>query len=260
MVSWTVGEVARAAGVTVRTLHHWDEIGLLSPGARSDAGYRLYGYRDLERLQRILAYRRLGLELDKIAAILDDPDADPADHLRHHHELLSSRRAELTRMIEAVEKTMEARKLGIQLDPEELFEVFGEHDPTQYADEVEERWGDTDAYRESRRRAASYSKADWQGMKAEAEDHGRRLAEALRAGHAPDSAEAMDLAEEHRQHISRWFYDCPPAMHRALGEMYLADARFTKTYEDLAPGLAQWVHDAWVANARRQEGSAAGSG
>ena len=259
-MSWTVGEVARSAGVTVRTLHHWDEIGLLSPSARSHAGYRLYDYHDLERLQRILAYRRLGLELGKVAAILDDPDADPIDHLRRQHRLLCDRREELSRMIEAVERTMEARKLGIQLEPEELFEVFGEHDPTRYADEVEERWGDTDAYRESQRRAASYSKADWQRMKAETEDHNRRLVEALDAGHAPDSALAMGLAEEHRQHISRWFYDCPPATHRALGEMYLADARFTKTYEDLAPGLAQWVHDAWVANAQRQEASAAGPG
>ncbi len=257
-MSWIVGDVARRAGVTVRTLHYWDEIGLLSRSARSEAGYRLYDYRDLERLQRILAYRRLGLELDKIAAILDDPDVDPIDHLRRQHQLLCGHRDELTRIINALEKTMEARKLGIQLDPEELLEVFGEHDPTQYADEIEERWGDTGAYRESRRRAASYSKADWQRMKAEAQDHGSRLVEALQAGLGPDSDEAMDLAEEHRRHIGRWFYDCPPEMHRALGEMYVADPRFTKTYADMAPGLPQWVHDAWAANTRRQEGSAAG--
>lgn len=256
-VSWTVGELARSAGVTVRTLHHYDEIGLLSPSGRSASGYRLYDYRDLERLQRILVYRGVGMGLDKIAAILDDPGDDPVNHLRRHHELLRDRREELTRMITALEKTMEARKLGIQLGPEELFEVFGEHDPSRYADEVEGRWGDTDAYRESRRRASSYSKADWQRMKAEAEDHGRRLAEALRSGLAPDSAQAMDLAEEHRQHITRWFYDCPVATHRALGQMYLDDPRFAQTYEALAPGLAQWVHDAWAANAQRQEGPAA---
>jgi MerR family transcriptional regulator, thiopeptide resistance regulator len=253
-MAWTVGEVARIAGVTVRALHHYDEIGLLSPSARSEAGYRLYGRSDLERLQRIRVYRGFGIALDKIAALLDDPDVDPVDHLRRQHELLSERREELSRLINALEQTMEARKLGIQLEPEELFEVFGDDDPTQYADEVEERWGDTDAYRESQRRAASYSKADWQRMQAEAQDHGRRLVAALQAGHAPVSPEAMDLAEEHRQHVSRWFYDCPPAMHRALGEMYVADPRFTKTYEDMAPGLATWVRDAWAANAARQEG------
>jgi MerR family transcriptional regulator, thiopeptide resistance regulator len=253
-VSWTVGEVARFSGVTVRTLHHYDEIGLLRPSGRSDAGYRLYEHADLERLQRILAYRRLGLSLDKITAILDDPDTDPLEHLRSQHELLLDRRAGLDHMIDALEKTMEARKLGIRLDPEELFEVFGEHDPTQYADEVEERWGDTDAYRESTRRASGYSKADWQRMTAEAEDHGRRLVDVFQAGHAPDSVEAMDLAEEHRQHVDRWFYDCSPATHRALGEMYVTDPRFTATYEGMAEGLAAWVKDAWAANAARQGG------
>lgn len=208
--------------------------------------YRLYEHADLDRLQRILAYRGLGIGLDKIAAILDDPDTDPIEHLRSQHELLLHRRAEVDRIITALEKTMEARKLGIQLEPEELFEVFGEHDPMQYAAEVEERWGDTDAFRESTRRASTYSKADWQLMKAEAEDHGRRLVEVFRAGHA-------DLAEEHRQHISRWFYDCSPAMHRTLGEMYVANPRFTNTYEDMAPGLAEWVKGAWFANAARQE-------
>jgi MerR family transcriptional regulator, thiopeptide resistance regulator len=251
-MAWTIGEVARMADVTVRTLHHYDDLGLLSPAARTESGYRLYDRRDLERLQRILAYRRLGLELDKVAALLDDPDVDPVDHLRRQHDLLRHRRAELDRMITALEKTMEARKLGIQLDPEELFEVFGDDDPTRHAEEVEQRWGDTDAYHQSRRRASSYTKDDWRRMKTEAEDLGRRLVAALRAGHAADAAEAMDLAEEHRQHVSRWFYDCPPAMHRALGDMYVADPRFTKTYEDMAPGLAVWVRDAWAANAARQ--------
>jgi len=251
-VVWTVGEVAASAGVTVRMLHHYDDIGLLSPSGRSGAGYRLYDHEDLFRLQRILAYRDLGLALDKIAAILDDPDVDPVDHLRRQHQLLRARREELTRTIDALEKTMQARKLGIQLDPDEVFEIFGEDDPTRHADEVEQRWGGTDAYRESRQRASTYAKSDWQRIKAEAEDHNRRLVAALHAGHAPDSSEAMDLAEEHRQHISRWFYDCPPAMHRSLGEMYVADPRFATTYENLAPGLAQWVHDAWAANAARQ--------
>lgn len=254
MTSHTVGEVARHAGVTVRTLHHYEEIGLLVPSGRSSAGYRLYDHGDLERLQRILAYRELGFALDKVAAILDDPDTDPIDHLRTQHALLTDRVEELTRLVHALEKTMEAKKMGIDLTPEELFEVFGEDDPTRYADEVEQRWGDTDAYRQSRGRTRAYGKEDWLAIKAEAESHGRKLVAALQAGSAPDSEEAMDLAEEHRQHISRWFYDCPPAVHRGLGEIYVADPRFTQTYEDMAPGLAEWVRDAWTANADRQEG------
>lgn len=202
---WTVGEVASRTGVTVRTLHHYDKIGLLSPSGRTEAGYPLYERTGLERLQQIVVYRRLGMKLDEIAALLDDADLDPIEHLRRQHELLRGRRAELDHMIDALEKTMEARKLGIQVDTEELFEVFGDDDPTQHADEVVERWGDTDAYPESKRRSRRYGKADWQRMKEEAEDHGHRLGAALQAGHPSDGTVAMNLAEEHRQHIHRWF-------------------------------------------------------
>ena len=142
--------------------------------------------------------------------------------------------------------------MGIDLTPEERFEVFGGSDPAQYDAEVEQRWGDTDAYAQSKRRAAAYTREDWQRIKAEGEDLVRRMAEALRAGVAPDSATAMDLAEEHRQQITRDFYDCPPEMHAALGRMYVEDERFTATYENVAPGLAQWVSTAVQANAARQ--------
>jgi MerR family transcriptional regulator, thiopeptide resistance regulator len=247
----TIGAVAGFAGVTVRTLHHYDEIGLLVPGGRSAAGYRLYDQADLERLQRILLYRAMGFDLDKIAAILDDPDADPVEHLRQQHERLTDEIAHLQRMIAAVRKAMEARQMGINLTPDEMFEVFGDADPTEHAAEAEERWGDTDAYRESQRRTASYSKADWLRIKAEGEAIEARFVAALQAGHAPGSDEAMDVAEAHRRHIGQWFYDCPPAMHRGLGEMYVADPRFTAHYEQQAPGLAQYVSDAFVANADR---------
>jgi MerR family transcriptional regulator, thiopeptide resistance regulator len=146
---------------------------------------------------------------------------------------------------------MEARQMGINLTPDEMFEVFGDADPTEHAAEAEERWGHTDAYRESQRRAASYSKADWLRIKAVGEAIEARFVAALQAGHAPDSDEAMDVAEAHRHHIGEWFYDCPPAMHRGLGEMYVADPRFTAHYEQQAPGLAQYVRDALVANADR---------
>jgi hypothetical protein len=154
-------------------------------------------------------------------------------------------------MVAAVEKEMEAQQMGISLTPEERFEVFGDNDPGQYADEVEERWGDTDAYHESRRRTATYGKEDWLRVKAEGEDVERRFAEAMAAGVPAEDARAMDVAEAHRQHISRWFYDCPPAMHAGLGRMYVEDERFAAHYEQIAPGLAQYVSTAVQANAAR---------
>jgi DNA-binding transcriptional MerR regulator len=144
-----VGQVAGFAGVTVRTLHHYDDIGLLAPGERSHAGHRRYSDADLDRLQQILFYRELGFPLEEVAALLDDPDTDPRAHLRRQHELLTARIEKLQKMAAAVEHAMEARKMGINLTPEEKFEVFGDFDPDQYEDEVRERWGDTDAYRQS---------------------------------------------------------------------------------------------------------------
>jgi DNA-binding transcriptional MerR regulator len=247
----TVGSVARLAGVTVRTLHHYDEIGLLSPSGRSDAGYRRYGEADLERLQRILFYRELGFGLDQIKTLMTDGQSDAVVHLRRQHQLLRDRIGRLERMAAAVEKAMEAQAMGISLSPDERFEVFGDHDPDEHAAEAHERWGTTDAYAESRRRVASYGKADWLRLKAEAQAINDRLVGAMRAGLAPDSPEAMDAAETHRLQISRWFYDCSSQMHVGLGEMYVADPRFAANYEKVAQGLAQYLRDAIVANAER---------
>lgn len=248
-MAYTVGQVAKAARVTVRTLHHYDEIGLLSPSGRTAAGYRRYDDADLERLQHIRFYRELGFPLEEIAAILDDPTADPAAHLRRQHELLSGRIGKLQEMVTAIELAMEARRMNINLTPEERFEVFGDFDPDAHAEEAEQRWGGTDAYRESSRRVARYSKEDWLRNKAENEDWGRRFVEVMASGAAADSPAAMALAEEHRQLISRWFYDCSYEIHTGLADMYLADPRFTAHYEAIAPGMAAYLNEAIHANA-----------
>ena len=247
-----VGEVAALAGVTVRTLHHYDRIGLLSPSGRTGAGYRQYSPADLDRLHQVLLYRELGFSLEEVATLLDDPAADPEAHLRRQHALLRDRLDRTTAMVAAVEKEMEARAMGMSLSPEERFEVFGEHDPAQYDAEVEERWGDTDAYGQSQRKTAAYSKEDWLTIRAEQEEIGNRFVRAMQSGAAADSEEAMDVAEAHRQSISRWFYDCSPEMHAGLGRMYVEDGRFTVTYEAKATGLAQYVSTANQANAARQ--------
>jgi DNA-binding transcriptional MerR regulator len=251
-MSWTVGELARLAGVTVRTLHHYDRIGLVTPSDRTAAGYRSYDVRDLDRLQQVLVYRELGFPLEEVATLLDDPGADPAAHLRRQHRLLRERLERTQAMVAAVEKEMEARQMGISLTPEERFELFGGGFSEEYEREAEERWGDTDAWAQSRRRTSAYTKEDWIRIKAEGEDVERRFAEALRSGVPADSEQAMDLAEEHRQQISRNFYDCPPGMHAGLGRMYVEDERFAAQYERRAAGLAEYVSTAVQANAARR--------
>jgi MerR family transcriptional regulator, thiopeptide resistance regulator len=246
-----VGEVAALAGVTVRTLHHYDRIGLVTPSGRTAAGYRDYAPADLDRLHQVLVYRELGFPLEEIATLLDDPDADPAAHLRRQHRLLRDRLERTRAMVAAVEKEMEARSMGISLTPEERFELFGDGFSEEYQAEADQRWGDTEAWAQSQRRTSAYTRDDWVQIKAESEDVERRFAAALRAGVAADSAQVMDLAEEHRRHIARWFYDCPPGMHAGLGRMYVEDERFTAHYEQLAPGLAAFVSTAVQANAAR---------
>ncbi|MCM9080957.1 MULTISPECIES: MerR family transcriptional regulator [Streptomyces] len=251
-MSHSVGQVAGFAGVTVRTLHHYDEIGLLSPSGRSSAGHRRYDDADLDRLQRILFYRELGFPLDEVAVLLDDPATDPREHLRRQHALLTDRIDRLQQMAKAVEHAMEAKKMGINLTPEEKFEVFGDFDPDEHAEEAERRWGGTDAYKESARRTASYTKEDWQRVQAQAEGINRRFADLLASGAPAESEEAMDLAEEHRGWINGSYYFCTYEIHTCLGEMYVADERFTEYYEAVRPGLAVYVRDAILANAVRK--------
>lgn len=250
--TYPVGQVARLSGVTVRTLHHYDEIGLLSPTERTSAGYRVYTDADLERLRRILFYRELGFALDEIATILADPASDTAAHLRRQHRLLRERIDHLQSMVAALEKEMEANRMGMQLTPEQQFEVFGtDKVGGEWAEQAEQRWGDTEQFRESQRRAATYSEADWVTIKEQADAGLRDFVAAMRSGQPADGEHAMDLAEAHRRYISRWFYECGYDRHRGLAQLYVTDERFTKTYNDAADGLARYVHDAIVANADR---------
>ena len=253
-MSWSVGEVAALAAVTVRALHHYDEIGLLCPSGRTPSGHRRYDQADLVRLQQLLFYRELGFPLEQVARLLDEPGADPLEQLSRQRDLLAERAARLMAMADAVSKTIQARRTGENLTPEEMFDVFADFDPTQYAEEAEQRWGHTEAYRQSKARASSYTKADWTRVQAESGQINQHFVAVMAAGLPADSDQAMDAAEEHRQQISRNFYDCGYDLHRGLAEMYTADERFTRHYEDIAPGLAAYVHDAIVANAARAGG------
>ncbi|MGO0576500.1 MerR family transcriptional regulator [Ornithinimicrobium panacihumi] len=250
----TVGQVADEIGVTVRTLHHYDEIGLVEPSERSYAGYRLYTQADLERLQHVVVYRRLGFGLEEIAAILDGSGGlTTVEHLRRQRHTITDRVAELQQLVAAIDRALESEMSDqrYQISGAEMKEIFGGAFEDSYQDEAEQRWGDTDAWKESASRTKGYTKEQWQQVKDEQDELNARYVRAMQSGVPADSTEAMDLAEEGRQQICRWFYDCPRGMHANIAEMYVSDPRFTKTYEDIAPGLAQYVRDAVVANASR---------
>ena len=249
----TVGEVATLASVSVRTLHHYDRIGLLTPSERSGSGYRHYSDGDLAALQQILFFKELGFGLAEIARIMNDPSFDHLEALRMQGRMLKDKSAQLALMAEAVEAAIDATKGGVTLDADDMFEVFGEFDPKEYENEAEERWGSTDAYKESARRTARYTTGDWQRFKEESEAINAAIAAAMDAGLPADSAEAMDAVDRHRLLIDKWFYPCPPAMHCGLAEMYIADPRFAANYEKIHEGMALYVHDAILANATRSK-------
>jgi MerR family transcriptional regulator, thiopeptide resistance regulator len=250
MTTWTVGQVADVFGVTVRTLHHYDEIGLLTPSERSRAGYRLYTDEDLTRLQQIVVYRRLEMPLEEIATLLDS-DEDAVAHLRRQREAVMTRLDELTDIVVAIDRALEREMSNEPATTEELKELFGDGFKDEYQQEAQDRWGDTDAWKQSAARTKRYTKADWAEVKAEMEAVGAAFVAAKRSGEPATSEAAMDAAEAARLHIHNRFYDCSHDFHRNLGDMYVADPRFTKTYEDQEPGLAQYVRDAIHANADR---------
>jgi MerR family transcriptional regulator, thiopeptide resistance regulator len=250
----TVSEVAALAGVTVRTLHHYDEIGLVRPSDRTAAGYRLYADRDLERLQVVLFYRELGFGLAEIMRMLDRSDLDRGRVLREQRDLLTAQADRLERMVAAVDRAIAAYEEGMTMSDASMFEAFGEAQ-REHQQEAERRWGDTPAYRESRRRTATYSRQDWEEFKAESEAIMLRIAAAYRSGAAPDSDPAMDAVEAHRVQIGERFYECSREQQVQLGEMYVEDPRFTATYEAVEPGLTVWVRDAIRANAARPAGA-----
>ncbi|MFF9315018.1 MerR family transcriptional regulator [Streptomyces sp. NPDC014748] len=257
-MSYSVGQVSAFAGVTVRTLHHYDKAGLLSPSERSHAGYRLYSEADLVRLQQILFYRELGFPLDEIAAILADPQANAVDHLRARQKQLSEEIARLQRLAEVAQRAVEVQQTGVTLTPQERFEVFGEIAfDLSYATEAEVKWADSRGQREAMARAAAHTKEDWRQLMREAGAWRAELLAAYDEGEPGDGERAMDLAEEHRLHISRWFTSCPPDMHRRIADDFVADPRafaLVVPPSQQRPGLAGWVCKAVHANAARRTG------
>jgi DNA-binding transcriptional MerR regulator len=244
-----VGDTAKALGVRVRTLHHWDETGLASPSARTSTGYRLYSRADIARLQQVLVYREVGMPLEEIARILASSDAGEAEHLRRQRSLLLSRIQRLEEMVSSVDRLLEENMTQNELTPEDQANALGNAWTDPYHDEAEQKWGETDAWKQSQRAAAAMTEADMDRAKQELEDLETALAEALRAGVEPGSDEANALAERHRANVGQWF-DVSHARQSLIAQGYTQDPRWTEHYDAREPGLAAWLRAIIDANAR----------
>jgi MerR family transcriptional regulator, thiopeptide resistance regulator len=234
---YQVKEVAELSGVSVRTLHHYDERGLLVPKRRTSAGYRLYDEQDLLRLQQILLGRELGLSLDAIQRALADPSFDRRAMLVAQRAELVKRAEETAAMLRAVDRALSVLEGG-EMEIKEMFEGF---DPARYDAESEQRWGDTEELRESRRRTQRYGREDWRRFFAEQEAIYGGLHAARVAGHPPSAPEVRELVERHRLSIDRWFYPCSHERHEQLADLYEQDPRFAASIDGYGAGLTPFL-------------------
>ncbi|MBS2536789.1 MerR family transcriptional regulator [Catenulispora sp. NF23] len=252
---YTVGSAAELAGLSVRTLRYYDEIGLARPSSRSPGGYRLYTETDLAVLQRVAFYRELGLEIGDIAEILGDAEATDEDHLRRQRELIEQRVSRFRAMLALIDKELAARAAGIALTPAERRTVFGEgrflDRLMDHAEQTRQQWGDTPEHAERQRRTARYGEQDWLRLRTELAAINQALADAMAWGVPATDPAAMELAEQLRLHTDQWFHDCGYESHRELAEHYRANRRSGRNYDEMVPGLSRYVHDAIVANCER---------
>ena len=238
---YKINELAKLAGVSVRTLHYYDQIGLLKPSGVSPNGYRYYEKRELLKLQQILFYRELGMPLNKIKDLLAAPDFDIKQALAEHKRLINIKRKRLDQMIITINKTINHMNKRKKLSDQELYDPFRDNDVKQYQAEAKLRWGRTDAYKQSMARVKKMTKAEMEKMKADGKKLTQQLADSMALGAA--SQEVQALIAEHYRGI-QFFYDCPLEMYANLGRMYVADKRFSAYYERFRPGLAAFMRDA----------------
>lgn len=249
---YTVGQVADWAGVTVRTLHHYDHIGLVRPSERSFTGYRLYTEADLQRLQHVLIYRRLGFTLRDVAELLEGT-TDVVAHLQRQRESVTQQVDELNQLVALIDQTLEAQMTNrtYTISDTEMKAIFGDVFDDSHHREAHERWGNTPEWRESVAKTRGYSAEDWRQIKAENDDITHRFTDLMTRGVPASSPEAMSVAEELRQHMCHRYFTCSKELHAQIAELNVCDERFAKLYEDVAGGLATYVRDAVVANSTR---------
>ncbi|AST00561.1 MerR family transcriptional regulator [Geobacillus thermocatenulatus] len=245
-VEYTVHELARLAGVTSRTLRYYDEIGLLKPGRLSESGYRLYGPREVDRLQQILFYRELGVDLETIKQIVHSPSFDELKALRQHREQLLEKRRHLDALIANVEKTIGAKERGIMMSDKEKFAAFKERlmeeNEQKYGEEIRQKYGEEQVNR-SNEKLRNMTKEQFDEAEKLSKDVLEALKEAMLSGD-PGGEAAQRAADLHRQWLSFWWDHDSKEAHAGLARLYVEDERFKAYYDRVHPGAAEFLKEA----------------
>lgn len=236
-----IKKFAKLTGVSVRTLHYYDEIELLKPSFVDEQnGYRFYDETSLMRMQQILFYRELDFPLKDIQMILSSPDYDKQNALKEQRHLLMLKKERLERLISALDSAMKGEKITMKAFDNSEFEAQRE----QYAKEAKEKWGGTDAYRESAEKTKDYSKEKWNEVNSAMDSIIAEFAACKKSGSAPDSDEAMRLVKKWQDFITANYYTCTNEILAGLGEMYTADERFRANIDRHGENTAQFMCEA----------------
>lgn len=240
-MEYSVSKLARIAGISIRTLHHYDKIGLLKPAIRAESRYRYYGKQELYRLQQILFFRELGFRLKDIKKILDDPDFDQTQALKYQRGELQKQRARLDTLLDTIDKTIKSiMEKQDMARIEDLYEGFSKENMEAWNKEVEEKY-DSTIVNESRQNVEKLSQSQAKEILKEQERIAKEMAELL--GEPVDSEKVVALMQ--RQHrTNEKFYKTSAEIFKGLGELYVSDARFTEYYDRFKPGTAVFMRDA----------------
>lgn len=246
-MEYSIQELSRLSGVTTRTLRWYDQIGLLKPGRVAESGYRYYGPAQVDRLQDILFYRALGVELARIRDCLDDPSFDRLAALRSHLTALEAERARLETLIQAVKRTIESQERNEIMNDEAKFQAFKrravERNEESYGREARRRYGDqaVDEAREAVLRLTREEYQSWTELGKALQD---RLEQAVRNGEPPSGPAGEEVVRLHRQWLTLAGPPCGAERQRELARLYVEDPRFTAYYDRQTPGCAAFLRDA----------------
>jgi DNA-binding transcriptional MerR regulator len=241
MKTYTIQQLASMAGVSVRTLHHYDHIKLLSPQKRRPNGYREYGDLELFKLQQILFYKELDFCLEDINIMLNKPGFKFNEALLKHKNVLNERIKRLKKLIQTIDKTILHINKQEMITDEELYEGFSKEQKESYDKEARERWGNK-AVNDSIEKAKKMTKHEYAQIKAETEAIGKEVAKLMET-HKAESKEVQEVITRHYNWIGH-FYQPTPEVYSSLGQMYVDDSRFKKFYDAQKSGLAEFLNQA----------------
>lgn len=235
-MKYSVSKTAKNSGVSIRTLHYYDEIGLLSPSIVSDTGYRYYDENNLEKLQQILFFKELDFSLKEITEIMNSPEYIKEKALRSQRELLVLKQKRIKSIIKLLDESLKGDKT-MNFNEFDISEI--EEAKSKYANEVRERWGATDPYKESNKKTSKYTKEDWERINRESGEIFSKFSNSK--DKETSSQEIKNLVKEWQDFITEYYYDCTDEILKGLGEMYVADERFKKNIDRYGEGTAEFM-------------------